>query len=125
MTNSAQNARAAMAQDEDMITVDAIDLPMFDPSSNPNSISSPNTRSLDLVGDVKITLDIHLGSATTSIGELMALTPGSVVELERHLGDPVDVLLNDRVVGRAEIVAVGDCFGIRMVEILNGARGSV
>jgi flagellar motor switch protein FliN len=79
--------------------------------------AATRVRTLDIVGEVKVTLDIRLGSAVIPIGELMSLGEGAVIELDRHLGEPVDVLLNSHTIGRAEIVAVGDHFGIRMTEI--------
>ncbi|KGB98884.1 flagellar motor switch protein FliN [Burkholderia cepacia] len=75
----------------------------------------------ELVSDVKVTLDIRLGSAELTIKDLMALQTGSVIELDRHLGDSVDVKLNGRNIAHAEIVAVGEQFGIRITEILAGS----
>ncbi|WGS41638.1 flagellar motor switch protein FliN [Burkholderia sp. JSH-S8] len=73
---------------------------------------------LDLVHDVAVSLDIHLGSSALSVGDLMALQPGSVVTLDRRIDDCVEVRLNGRTVARAEIVAVDDQFGIRIVDIV-------
>ncbi|MEZ0604639.1 flagellar motor switch protein FliN [Paraburkholderia sp. IW21] len=73
---------------------------------------------LDLVGDVKVKLDIRLGSATITIRQLMALEDGSAITLEKLIDEPVDVQLNGKTIARAEIVAVDDQYGIRMTEIL-------
>jgi flagellar motor switch protein FliN/FliY len=72
---------------------------------------------LELLNDVKVKIDILLGCAELSVKELMALQAGSVVKLDRHLGDTIDMLLNDRKIGQAEIVAVGEQFGIRITDL--------
>ncbi|AMM13145.1 hypothetical protein AX768_02485 [Burkholderia sp. PAMC 28687] len=72
---------------------------------------------LELLNDVKVKIDVQLGCAELSVKELMALQNGSVVQLDRHLGDTIDVLLNDRKIGQAEIVAVGEQFGIRITDL--------
>lgn len=73
---------------------------------------------LDLVHDVTVSLDIHLGSSDLSIKDLMALQPGSVVTLDRRIDDCIDVRLNGRTVAHAEIVAVEDQFGIRITDVI-------
>lgn len=72
---------------------------------------------LELLNDVKVKIDILLGCAELSVKELMALQAGSVVKLDRHLGDTIDMLLNDKKIGQAEIVAVGEQFGIRITDL--------
>jgi flagellar motor switch protein FliN/FliY len=70
-----------------------------------------------LLGDVAVTLQARLGSIEMTLAELLALRPGSVVELKTRLSEPIELYLNDTVVARGEIVAVDDRFGIRIVEI--------
>lgn len=91
-----------------------VDLPEQQPVADDLDTVHPQ---LALLEDVKVTVDIRLGSAEMSIRELLALRAGAVVELDRHIGDTVDVLLNDKTVARAEIVALGEQFGIRITEI--------
>ncbi|RZF29074.1 flagellar motor switch protein FliN [Paraburkholderia sp. UYCP14C] len=94
--------------------VTRVDLPEQEPHYDERDTTYPQ---LALLEEVKVTVDIRLGSAEMSIKELLALQSGAVVELDRHLGDTVDVLLNDKTVARAEIVALGEQFGIRITEI--------
>ncbi|HEF5875107.1 TPA: FliM/FliN family flagellar motor switch protein [Burkholderia cenocepacia] len=94
-----------------------VDLPEREAAETTETPLAP-VRRLDLVDDVIVSLDVHLGSADLSIKELMALQAGSLVTLDRRIDDSVDVRLNERTVARAEIVAVGDQFGIRIVEIV-------
>jgi flagellar motor switch protein FliN/FliY len=67
--------------------------------------------------DVRVVLRARLGEATLSVEELLALKAGSVVTLETALNEPIELRLNDALVARGEIVAVGDSFGVRIVEV--------
>ena len=73
----------------------------------------------DLLRGVRVALDARLGDASLSIEELMALKPGSVVTLQKGLAESIELYLNDNLVARGEIVAVGDKYGVRIVEIAN------
>ncbi|KVT78467.1 hypothetical protein WK59_24900 [Burkholderia ubonensis] len=94
-----------------------VDLPEQAPAK-PDTECPTVHPGLDLVHDVTVSLDIHLGSSDLSIKDLMALQPDSVVALDRRIDDCVEVRLNGRTVARAEIVAVDDRFGIRIVDIV-------
>lgn len=71
----------------------------------------------DLLRSVKVTLEAHLGRAEMTVDELMALKSGSVVSLESGLADHLDLYLNGTLVARGVVVAVGDKFGVRIVEV--------
>ncbi len=71
--------------------------------------------------DIPLDVRIRLGEAEMTIEEVVSLRDGSVVELDRAPGDPVDVLVNDRVVARGEIVVVDDRFTVRVTEMVAGA----
>jgi flagellar motor switch protein FliN/FliY len=88
-------------------------------AGNPGE-ASVVSRSVELLKDVSVTLEIRLGEASVSVQDLFSLKDGSVVELQRMVDDPVDVLLNGRVVARGQLVASGDQFGVRLTEILAG-----
>jgi flagellar motor switch protein FliN/FliY len=75
------------------------------------------TLDSSLFKDVRVELRARLGTATLSVEELLALREGSVVKLEAGLNDLVELRLNDQVVALGEIVAVGDRFGVRIVEV--------
>jgi flagellar motor switch protein FliN/FliY len=70
-----------------------------------------------LLKDLNVTLQARLGEAVMPIAELLALRAGSVLSLETRMNEPVELYLNDALVGRGEIVAVDDRFGVRIVEI--------
>lgn len=76
--------------------------------------------SSSLLSDVPVTLQARLGGLDMTIADLLALRAGSVLELRTKLSEPIGLYLNDALVARGEIVAVDDCFGIRIVEIAAG-----
>jgi flagellar motor switch protein FliN/FliY len=70
-----------------------------------------------LLMDVEVTLQARLGQIVMPISELMGLRAESVLSLDTRLNEPIDLLLNDTLVARGEIVAVDDLFGVRIVEM--------
>ena len=76
-------------------------------------------RRLDLLLDIPLEVSVELGRCRMTIQELLALGPGSVVELGKVAGEPLDVLVNDRLVARGEAVVVNDKFGVRITEVIS------
>jgi flagellar motor switch protein FliN/FliY len=79
-------------------------------------------RRLDLLLDVPMEITVELGRSRMTIQELLALSPGSVIELDKLAGEPLDVLVNDRLIARGEAVVVNDKFGIRITDIVSRAE---
>jgi flagellar motor switch protein FliN/FliY len=79
-------------------------------------------RRIDLLLDVPLDITVELGRARLSIQELLSLGPGSVVELDKLAGEPLDILVNDRLVARGEAVVVNDKFGVRITDIVSPAE---
>lgn len=79
---------------------------------------SENQR-LDLLLDVPLDVSVELGRARMSIQELLSLGPGSVIELDKVAGEPLDILVNERLVARGEAVVVNDKFGVRITDIIS------
>ncbi len=75
---------------------------------------------LEAVYDVPLEVEVVLGEKTLSITELLDIGSGSVIELDRKVGEPVDVYVNKRLVARGEIVIVEDHIGVTMTEIFKG-----
>lgn len=75
--------------------------------------------SMDMILDVPVTLTLEVGSASLSVRELLQLNHGSVVELDRLAGEPMDVLVNGTLVAHGEVVVVNDRFGIRLTDIVS------
>jgi len=74
--------------------------------------------SLDIVLDVPVTVSLEVGKATMSVGELIRLGQGAVVELDRAVGEPLDVMVNGALVAHGEIVLVNEKFGIRLTSVV-------
>jgi flagellar motor switch protein FliN len=77
---------------------------------------------LDVILDVPVTLAMEVGRTRISIRNLMALNQGSVVELDRAAGDPLDVFVNGTLVAHGEVVVVNDKFGIRLTDVISPAE---
>ena len=77
---------------------------------------------LDVILDVPITLALEVGRARVPIRNLLQLNPGSVVELERDAGDPLDVYVNGTLVAHGEVVVVNDRFGVRLTDVVSPAE---
>jgi flagellar motor switch protein FliN/FliY len=77
------------------------------------------SRRLDLLLDVPLDVSVELGRTRMTIHELLSLAPGSVIELDKVAGEPLDILINDRLVARGEAVVVNDKFGIRITDIVS------
>ncbi len=77
---------------------------------------------LDMLMDVPLKISVELGRTRLAVKEVLALQHGSVVELDRLAGEPVDVLVNDRLVARGEVVVIEDRFGIRITETVSPAK---
>lgn len=103
----------------------AVQTPEFDEleqESNGNGVGA--TPSLDIIMDVPVTLSLEVGKATLSVGELLRLGQGAVVELDRGAGEPLDVMVNGALVARGEIVLVNEKFGIRLTEVITASDTS-
>jgi flagellar motor switch protein FliN/FliY len=77
---------------------------------------------IDLIKDVRLTLTLEVGRTRITVGNLLALTQGSVIELDKLAGEPLDVLVNGTLVAHGEVVAVGEKFGIRLMDVISAAQ---
>jgi flagellar motor switch protein FliN len=74
---------------------------------------------LDLIMDVRLMLTLEVGRTRVSVRNLLALTQGSVVELDKLAGEPLDVLVNGTLVAHGEVVVVNDKFGVRLLDVVS------
>lgn len=72
-----------------------------------------------LLQDVDVKLTVEIGSTELTLRELLALGENSVIELDRQANELLDVFVNGTLIGRGEVVTVGDRFGVRMTELVN------
>jgi len=79
---------------------------------------SENGRNLDLLLNVSLQITAELGKCKMNVRDILKLGTGSVVELDRLAGGPVDLLVNAKLVARGEVVAIDDNFGVRITELI-------
>ncbi|MCP4429464.1 MAG: flagellar motor switch protein FliN [Gammaproteobacteria bacterium] len=82
---------------------------------------SPGEVKLDVILDIPITIAMEIGRTKLSIRNLLQLNQGSVVELDRLAGEPMDVLVNGTLVAHGEVVVVNEKFGIRLTDVISPA----
>jgi len=91
----------------------------------PEATGLRSPRDLDAVYDIPVTLSAVLGKATMQVSQLLKLGRGAVVELDRNLGESIDIYVNNRLVARGEVVMVDDNrLGVTMTEIVKTDRSS-
>jgi flagellar motor switch protein FliN/FliY len=92
-------------------------------SDPPDTGSSRSARELEAVYDIPVTVSAVLGKTTMQVSQLLKLGRGAVVELDRKLGEAIDIYVNNRLVARGEVVMVDDTrLGVTMTEIVKGDR---
>jgi flagellar motor switch protein FliN/FliY len=77
---------------------------------------------LGRVLDVPVELGVEIGRTTMTIGETLSLAPGSIVSLNRLAGEPVDLLVNGKVIAQGEVVVIDEEFGLRITDIVSTAQ---
>ena len=82
-------------------------------------------NSIDLLNDVELNVKIELGRAEMTVEEILRMSEGAVVELDKLAGDPVDILVNEQLVARGEVLVVNDNFCVRVNEIISGISEQV
>ena len=86
---------------------------------NDDNVQDPSdTINADVLENIPVTLSIEVGRAVIKIRDLMRLTQGSVVELDRISGEPLDLMVNNTAVAQGEIVLVNDRYGIRLTRVV-------
>lgn len=103
-----------------------------DESSNADTISSAafdelasgrgdgkNKVDLDVLLDIPVTLQLEIGRAKVSIRSLLSYTQGSVVEMDRLAGEPLDLLVNGTLIAHGEVVVINDKFGVRLTDVVS------
>jgi flagellar motor switch protein FliN/FliY len=81
-------------------------------------LGEPRSDGLDFVMDVPVEVSVEIGRRKMRIAEVLRIGAGSVLELDKIAGEPLDIYVNNRIVARGEAVVVGDHYGVRLTEIL-------
>ena len=100
----------------------AQDMEGYTPPSFAQSEEGESEVNLDLILDVPITLSMEVGHAKVPIRNLLQLNQGSVVELDRVAGEPLDVFVNGTLIAHGEVVVVNDKFGVRLLDVVSPAE---
>ena len=74
---------------------------------------------LGMILDIPVTLSLELGSTKINIGDLMRLNKGSIVELEKEASEPLEVMVNGKLIAYAEVVVIQDKYGIRFLDVVS------
>jgi flagellar motor switch protein FliN/FliY len=112
------NAAGAPEAEEDKGSVKKAEFQAV--ASGPQKGEKP---SMDLLMNVTLPVSVELGRATMTIQDVLGIYEGSVIELERVAGEPVDILVSGKLLGRGEVVVVDDKFGVRITELINRVEG--
>jgi flagellar motor switch protein FliN/FliY len=81
-----------------------------------------NDRNLQLILDIPLKLSVELGRTKMPVSELLNLTQGSVIELNKLAGEPMEVMVNDKLIARGEAVVVNEKFGVRLTDVISPAE---
>jgi len=87
-----------------------------------DSVEAGDEVNLDVILDIPVTIAMEIGRTTISIRNLLQLNQGSVVELDRLAGEPMDVLVNGTLVAHGEVVVVNEKFGIRLTDVISATE---
>ena len=114
---------AAMAEQADSEADDQenddVQVAELDELTDDTPITQEEKKKLDTILDIPVTISMEVGRSQISIRNLLQLNQGSVVELDRVAGEPLDVLVNGTLIAHGEVVVVNDKFGIRLTDVIS------
>lgn len=105
------------AHDED--DAQPVELDEFDAIAAPAASASDGQPDLDVILDIPVNISMEVGRTSITIRNLLQLNQGSVIELDRLAGEPLDVLVNGTLIAHGEVVVVNEKFGIRMTDVIS------
>ena len=89
------------------------------PTESPARVPASKDRSLDFILDIPLEVSVELGRTRMVINDLLQLGQGSVIELTKLAGEPLEILVNNKLVARGEVVVVNEKFGVRVTDIVS------
>ena len=110
-------AKEDFEEADDLGDIDAIDDRLDNEVTTP--VPSGKTKNLDLILDIPLTVTVELGRSKMLINDLLQLGQGSVIELTKLAGEPLEVLVNQKLVARGEVVVINEKFGVRLTDIVS------
>jgi len=103
---------------EDIISGRHVEFEDFDEPSVGDEALNGNSRSMDLLKDVEMDVSVELGRIELPLGKVLQLAKGSVIELEKLAGEPVDILVNGQCIAQGEVVVIDEHFGVRIANLV-------
>lgn len=103
---------------EDIISGRHVEFEDFDEPSGGADVVNGNSRSMDLLKDVEMDVSVELGRIELPLGKVLQLAKGSVIELEKLAGEPVDILVNGQCIAQGEVVVIDEHFGVRIANLV-------
>lgn len=97
----------------------AMELTEFEEAGGTIGGGAEDNPDLDVILDIPVTISMEVGATSISIRNLLQLNQGSVIELDRLAGEPLDVLVNGTLIAHGEVVVVNEKFGIRMTDVIS------
>lgn len=82
-------------------------------------VFEPDVKNLDILLDIPLQVTVQLGKTTRSVKNILELTTGSIIELDKLAGEPVDILVNNRLIAKGEVVVIDENFGVRVTDIIS------
>ena len=101
---------------------DSIQKAEFEPLDASSNATSKSNLDINFLLDITLNLSIELGRTVMNVKDILALNDGSVVELDKLAGDPVDIFVNGKLIANGEVVVIDDNFGVRVTDILSPAE---
>ena len=101
-------------EDESAISVKPLQFPQLHPSDE-----GVDSESIDRLMDVSLSVSVELGRKQMLIKEILGLGPGKIIELDKLAGEPVDLLVNGKLLAKGEVVVVDENFGVRITDLIN------
>ncbi|AUM14371.1 flagellar motor switch protein FliN [Ketobacter alkanivorans] len=110
---------AALAEQDSPEEEEVQAAPLEKLSDRSMPMSAENSPNMDVILDIPVTLSMEVGSTNINIRNLLQLNQGSVIELDRLAGEPLDVLVNGTLIAHGEVVVVNEKFGIRLTDVIS------
>lgn len=112
MPDPAPRAKTRQQTDEPKQSVVDVEFPVLSPETSGKKIE------LDVFSKIPVNVSVELGRAQVSLKEVFELTEGSIIELERLVGEPLDLVVNGQIVAQGEVVAIDNNYGLRVTHVI-------
>ena len=119
---AAAMAEQASSEEEDKPDTSNLPKAEFEEFNEVAPVASGDTENLDLILDIPVDITMEVGRTKISIRNLLQLNQGSIVELDRLAGEPLDVLVNGTLIAHGEVVVINEKYGIRLTDVISTAE---